>query len=40
MSPYHPALWTIAGLIEARLGDHGAAKSIFEMGIDRFKKFV
>ena len=35
-TPSHPALWTVAGLIEDRLGDHGKARKLFETGIERF----
>jgi len=35
-APHHAALWTVAGLVEDRLGDHARAKKFFETGIERF----
>jgi hypothetical protein len=35
-APPHAALWTVAGLVEDRLGDVERAKKVLEEGINRF----
>jgi hypothetical protein len=37
-APTHPALWTVAGLVEDRLGEEGRAKKILEAALVRFPK--
>ena len=35
-APNHPALWTVAALVEDRLGEHARARNLLESGINRF----
>ena len=35
-APNHPALWTVAALVEDRLGEHVRARKLLERGIQRF----
>ena len=38
LAPSHPALWTVAGLIEDKLGDSEIAEDIFKRALERFPK--
>lgn len=37
-SPTHAALWTVTGLVEAKLGDVAKARETLKSGIARFPK--